>query len=426
MTFTPVKWAYATLIFVCLAACSDSKTFNAEVLEELRDDHEDQEPDSLYGLPLSNHQLIQARIAAGEFLADILLRHNVSYNTIAQLEKAAKDVYPVTKLRAGGTYTLFLAGDSLPQAHYFVVDINKTDYAVYSLQDIVAAWMGSKPVQLRQRTAAGIIHSSLYQTIADQNLPASLAPALADIYAWSVDFYRIQSGDYFKIHYTEKVVDGEVVGLHEIAAAEFSHRGKVFPAFLFHDGDVTQYFDEEGESLRKAFLKAPLEFSRISSRYSKQRFHPVQKRWKAHLGTDYAAPAGTPIMSTGDGVVVESAYGKYNGNYVKVRHNSTYSTQYLHMSKRAVNKGDAVRQGQLIGYVGATGLATGPHVCYRFWKNGTQIDPYSEQIPPSKPVPQALRKAFEAHVDTLAAQLADIQLPLTASAEDLPDDAEGL
>jgi murein DD-endopeptidase MepM/ murein hydrolase activator NlpD len=275
--------------------------------------------------------------------------------------------------------------------------------------------MGSKPVSYRQREAYGEIHNSLYQTIADNDLPVGLAASLSDIYAWTVDFYRIQKGDRFKAIFTEKVVDGEVVGVHEIVAAEFAHRDRSFQAFVFDDGEKVSYYDEKGESLRKAFLKAPLEFSRISSRYTMKRYHPVQKRWKAHLGTDYAAPNGTPIMSTGDGTVIESSYGKYNGNYVKVRHNSTYTTQYLHMSKRAVKKGDVVRQGELIGYVGATGLATGPHVCYRFWKNGKQIDPYREEIPPSEPVPQPLMQAYSQHIDSLGKALEPLGRPVAIS-----------
>lgn len=363
------------------------------------------EPALRYGLNEEAYLIEEHRLGKNEFLADILLRNGIPYTAISALEEVARDVFPVTKLRQGSKYALFLARDSAAAAHYMVVETSREDYVVYQLQDSIAAYMGTKPVTYQRREAEGVINSSLYQTIADNDLPVGLAISMSDIYAWTVDFYRIQKGDWFKVIFTEKVVDGEVIGVHEIIAAEFNHRERSFEAFLFDDGEKLSYYDENGESLRKAFLKAPLEFSRISSRYSKKRFHPVQKRWKAHLGTDYAAPHGTPIMSTGDGTVIESAYGKYNGNYVKVRHNSTYTTQYLHMSKRSAKKGQVVKQGEVIGYVGSTGLATGPHVCYRFWKNGQQIDPYSEEIPPSEPVPAELRPAYEDHKDSLRTAL---------------------
>ena len=215
-------------------------------------------------------------------------------------------------------------------------------------------------------------------------------------------------GAYFKVIFEEIFVDGQRIGIGNILAAEFVHRDQPFYSYRFVQDSVANFFDENGESLRKAFLKAPLNFSRISSRYTKKRFHPVQKRWKAHLGTDYAAPSGTPILATGDGTVTESAYGKANGNYVKIRHNSTYSTQYLHMSKRKSKKGDFVRQGDVIGYVGATGLATGPHVCYRFWKNGEQVDPYSQDLPASEPINPKYRDEYNAVKDSLMPLLQNI------------------
>jgi murein DD-endopeptidase MepM/ murein hydrolase activator NlpD len=209
---------------------------------------------------------------------------------------------------------------------------------------------------------------------------------MSQVYAWTIDFSRIQAGDRFRILYDRDWVDGKAVGMPRVLAAEFVHRGRNFPAYAYDQGDGTDHFDETGASLRKAFLKAPVEFSRISSRFDKKRFHPVLKKVKAHLGTDYAAPHGTPIVAVGDGVVIKASYTKGNGKYVKIRHNGTYTTQYLHMSRRNVKEGQAVRQGDVIGYVGSTGLATGPHVCFRFWKNGQQVDHLREEFPPSTPI----------------------------------------
>jgi murein DD-endopeptidase MepM/ murein hydrolase activator NlpD len=416
-----LKYLRLCILLPCAAMLTSCSSESTEAKDDLENSSEEiiehvAAPALRYGIEEDAYLISEGEIKNNEFLADILLRYNVPYAVIAQLDEASRDVFPVTKLRRGSKYAVFLNPDSVESAQYFAVETTKEEYVVYQLRDSVLAYMGSKPVTYRRREAHGVINASLYQTIADNDLPVILAGKLSDIYAWTVDFYRIQKGDWFSVVFTEKVVDGEVTGIQEIIAAEFSHRDRTFKAFQFDDGEKVSYYDEIGESLRKAFLKAPLEFSRISSRYSKKRFHPVQKRWKAHLGTDYAAPGGTPIMSTGDGTVIESAYGKYNGNYVKVRHNSTYTTQYLHMSRRAAKKGTVVKQGEVIGYVGSTGLATGPHVCYRFWKNGKQIDPFSEEIPPSEPIPDTLRDSYAMHMDSLVPVLSDLEARLELEA----------
>ena len=239
-----------------------------------------------------------------------------------------------------------------------------------------------------------------------------MAVKLADIFAWSIDFYRIQKGDWFKVIYEEKFVDNESIGIGKIEAVEFNHFERSFYAFNFEKVGNSEYYDEEANSLRKAFLKSPLKFSRLSSRFTMRRFHPVQKRWKAHLGTDYAAPRGTPIMATSDGVVIKSSYTRGNGKYVKLRHNSVYETQYLHMSKRNVKEGQQVRQGDVIGYVGSTGLATGPHVCYRFWKNGKQVDHLREDFPSAEPIADSLKADFMQLKDSLQLKLNEVQLKM--------------
>ena len=276
-----------------------------------------------------------------------------------------------------------------------IYEIDAINYIVYDFTDSVNVYREKKPVTLVEKTASGIIETSLWNTMMDNDLDQELIMTLSDVYAWTIDFYHLQKGDAFKVIYTDRQVEGVSVGVEMIYAAEFTQNGAPLSAYLFEANDIPDYFDDEGKSLRKAFLRAPVKFSRISSRYSGKRFHPVQKRYKAHLGTDYAAATGTPIMATGDGVIVASQYKKFNGNYVKVKHNATYTTQYLHMSKRAVKVGDRVIQGQTIGYVGSTGLATGPHVCYRFWKNGKQVDPYRQKLPESKPIQPDDQEAFD-------------------------------
>ncbi len=397
--FDTIRTPFILFISLFLIGCaSDSPEENLaeEIVAELPPP-----PDQRYGIEVDGYTIVEGTIGKNQFLSDILLKYDVTYGTIANLETASKDVHDVRRLKAGDDYAIFRAKDSLSTTTYFVVETTAVDYVIYQLADTIYARYGQKPVVYKTREASGVINSSLYQTIADNNLRMELAHRLNDIYAWTVDFYRIQKGDYFRVIFEEKYVDDQLVGVGRIFAAEFQHRDVEFFSYRFEQDSVSNYFDEKGESLRKAFLKAPLEFSRISSNYSLKRYHPVQKRWKAHLGTDYAAPNGTPIMATGDGTVIASAYGKYNGNYVKVKHNSTYTTQYLHMSKRKAKNGQFVRQGDVIGYVGSTGLATGPHVCYRFWKNGKQVDPYKQDLPPSEPVDPEYLNAFNSLKDSL-------------------------
>jgi murein DD-endopeptidase MepM/ murein hydrolase activator NlpD len=276
---------------------------------------------------------------------------------------------------------------------------NAIDYVLYDLRDSVTVLTGKRQVTARLETASGIINGSLYETFQKSGIDAALAMKMADLYAFTVDFYSIHDGDYFKILYEQRYIKDEPVETGAIQSAVFSHNGEKFYAFYYKPDttDAGDYYDEKGKSLRKSFLKAPLKFSHITSSYSLRRFHPVQKRWKTHLGTDYAAPEGTPIIATGDGVVVESEFSNNNGNYVKVKHDDTYTTQYLHMVKQAVRAGQSVRQGQVIGYVGSTGLATGPHVCYRFWKNGHQVNPLQLTFP-SVPLPDSVMTRFADYV----------------------------
>ena len=261
--------------------------------------------------------------------------------------------------------------------------------------------MESLPADTLIHRTIGTIENSLYVDLERLGAPTLLALAMANVYAWTVDFSRLQEGDGFDVMYERTYVNGEPMGMPRVIACHFQHRGRELPAFRYDQGEGYDYFDAAGQSLRKAFLKAPVEFSRISSRYNLKRFHPILQKTKAHYGTDYAAPQGTPIIAVGDGVVSKSSYTKGNGKYVKIRHNNTYETQYLHMSRRAVAAGERVKQGQVIGYVGSTGLATGPHVCFRFWKNGKQVDHLREEFPPSTPIKDDQMDAFQAAIQEI-------------------------
>ncbi len=364
----------------------------------------------LFELPVDSYHVHISKFGKNEFLGTVLNRYNVSPIEIDNIAKASKEVYNVRRFKQGDKYTVFTTKDTIPKLAFFVYQPNEVDYILYDLRDSIVIEAKKKYIEIRVREASGIINSSLYQTLVDQNVSPKLAVELADVYAWTIDFYRIQKGDYFKVIFEEKFIDDERVGVGSILAADFNSYNEDNYAFLYDQGEGPDYFNEQAESLRRAFLKSPLKYGRLTSAYTKKRFHPVQKRYKAHLGTDYAAPTGTPILAVGDGVVIEARYSKYNGNYVKIRHNGTYTTQYLHMSKILVKSGTRVRQGQTIGKVGSTGLATGPHVCYRFWKNGKQVDSRREKIPPSNPIKKSKREDFDVFAIEWKSKIDSIQV----------------
>lgn len=356
------------------------------------------EPLLLFGIPADSFEIVEATVKPRQNLSEILLPYNISFAAISKLVSNSKDIFDVRKINAHKKITLFCAKDSAKTAHYMVYEANQIEYVRFDLHDSLKASLHSKEVTVQEKSIYGSISSSLAQTVSEAGGSPALTSMLVDVFAWQIDFFRIQKEDWFKVIYEEKLVEGETVGIGRILAVQFGHGGTEFNAFYFDQGQGIDYFDESGNSLRKAFLKAPLNYSRISSRYTMKRYHPVQKRWKAHLGTDYAAPTGTPIHSVGDGTIVEAGYHRGNGNYVKVKHNGTYSTQYLHMSRiaKGMKKGTRVQQGQTIGFVGSTGLATGPHLCFRFWKNGRQVDALKVDIPPSEPIDPSNQEMFDA------------------------------
>lgn len=366
----------------------------------------------LFDIPVNDYEIETNTVEKNEFLSTILQRYQISLSTISELADKSKEVYDVRRISAGNPYTVFKNKEGL--AEYFVYQPNKIDYVIYDLRDnIIDIKKGQKEVVNTVKSVSGVINSSLYQALDNQDVNPEMASKLAEIYGWAVNFYSIKKGDWFKIIYENQEVEGETVGSGKIISAVFSHQGKEYEAYYFEkgDGEKGTYYDENGNSLRRAFLKAPLKYSRISSRFSPRRLHPVQKVWKAHLGTDFAAPHGTPIVATGDGIVIASTYAGGNGNYVKIQHDNVYATQYLHMSKRAVKRGDKVKQGQVIGYVGSTGLATGPHVCYRFWKNGVQVDALAQDFPSAEPISDEYKLAFNQVTGMQRSSLARINHP---------------
>ncbi len=344
------------------------------------------EPEIKYGFEINNYHTSQDELKPNQFLADILLPHKVDFQSIDRIAKNSKDIFDVRNLRAGKPY-MVLSKDTVQGADYFIYEPNAYRYVVYDLKKETIEVI-ERPVETRIAVASGIVKSSLWNAMVANGMSFELTAGMEDALAWSIDFHHIQKGDRFKLVYEQKYIKGEKVGVGEIKAALYETGNNDYYAIRYENEKHNGFYDLEGRSMEKAFLKSPVKYSRISSRFNRNRYHPVLKRRKAHLGTDYAAPRGTPIYAVADGRVTKRARGRGNGNYVKIKHDDVYSTQYLHMSRfqKGVNVGTHVKQGQVIGYVGSTGLATGPHVCFRFWKNGRQVNHLRENLPPPDPM----------------------------------------
>lgn len=357
-----------------------------------------------YGILTDTFFVKKGVIQKNQVLGEILYLYHINHNEINTIVNKAKGILDFRKATPGKKYTVLCSKDSTEKAKYFIYEDSPTSYIVFDLRNEIGVYKEEKEVEVRKRVASGKINSSLWNALMENKMSPALVMALEAIYAWSIDFFKLQKGDGFTVYFEERYVENEFIGIGRVIAAEFLHKNKKLYAFYFEENKkYGDYFDEEGKTLRKTFLSAPLKYSRISSRYSTRRKHPVTGRWKGHFGTDYAAPKGTPIMSTANGTVLKASYTKTNGNYVKIRHNSKYTTQYLHMSKikSGIKKGVFVKQGDVIGYVGSTGLATGPHVCYRFWRNNKQVDPYKEKLPPGEPIKKENQKEYMITKDSL-------------------------
>lgn len=341
-----------------------------------------------FGFPQGAFLIESKTVTSNQTLSHILAGFNISPVLINSVVDSITEIFNPRRIRAGQAYHGYFTNETEPRLQYIVYEISMLEYLKIGFDDTLTIGRHQKEVTTIEKTAGGIIYSSLWNTLTANNLSQELAIRLSEVLAWEVDFYRIQRGDRFKVVYQESFVGERSVGIPRIDAVYFVNQGREIYGFFFENDTVSGFFNPDGDNLRKVFLKAPLEFGRITSRYSHSRLHPVLKYRRPHHGTDYAAPHGTPILAVGDGVVTAAAYNSGNGNYVRIRHNSVYETQYLHMSRfgKGIRPGTRVTQGQVIGYVGATGLATGPHVCFRFSKNGQPVDHLREEFPSADPL----------------------------------------
>lgn len=366
------------------------------------------ESNLLFGIPVDSYNIVTGKIKRNQFISTILSAHGVSWNDIEALFRNNRETFDPRRIRSGSPYSVFLTKDTLSKPDYFLYQHDPRITYVFSFKDTLAIYRYDAEIKQRLRYSSGTITTSLWEAAMDNNLNPNLSAELSEIYAWTIDFFGLQRGDRFKVIYEEEFIGEESVGIRRIHAALFEHAGNEIYAIPFINDSTMSFFDTTGASLRKAFLKAPLRYSRISSRFSGARMHPVLKIVRPHHGVDYAAPIGTPVVAIGDGRVTSTAYENGSGRIVRIKHNSVYSTAYMHLSRfgPGITRGVYVRQGQVIGYVGSSGLSSGPHLDFRFYRNGYAVDPLKVEAPPVSPVaPESMAefsKVARGYIDLLA------------------------
>jgi murein DD-endopeptidase MepM/ murein hydrolase activator NlpD len=402
------------LLLVIISSCKESPSMAEQHEQEIVIPEPTPVPVEKFGFNLDQYEVLHDTIRNGQSFGELMTLHKVDYPKIYKVGETYREVFDARRIRAGRPYMLLKSKDTVQAAQVFVYQNDPINYTVVDFRDSVFVYKGRQQVREVLREASGVIETSLSEAILDQGIDYNITNNLSEIYAWTIDFFRLQKGDKFKVIYREKYINDSIyAGAGRIEAAYFEHNGTPLYAFAYESDslkNVIDYFDEEANNLRRTFLRAPVKFSRISSRYNlKRRIRYYGYKVRPHKGTDYAAPIGTPIMATADGTVEESTRRGGNGKYVKIRHNSTYSTQYLHMKAQNVKRGQFVRQGDVIGWIGMTGNTGGPHVCYRFWKNGRQVDPLREELPAAEPLAEALRPDFYAYINPIKDQLDCIQ-----------------
>lgn len=413
------------LALIVMVSCKDAEVQKKDIAQEIG---EVEKPvlNERFGFNLDEFYVKLDTIKYGDSFGELMQQHKVDYPKVAAISENFRDSFDVRKIRVGKPYVILQSKDTLAQAQVFIYENDPINYTVVDLRDTVKVYKNKNKVKYVQREVSGVIESSLSEAILQQGVDYNVTHNLANVYAWTIDFSRLQKNDKFKIIYNEKYINDTVyAGAEPIEAAYFQHNGKPIYAFAYENDSlrsIVDYFDENANNLRRTFLRMPVEYGRLSSRYNlKRRIKYYGYKLRPHKGTDYAAPIGTPIMATADGTVVESTRRGGNGKYVKIRHNGTYSTQYLHMKAQNVKKGQFVRQGDVIGWIGMTGNTGGPHVCYRFWKNGRQVDPLKEELPQAEPLHDSLKEDYFTYISTYKEQLDCIIYPkvLLENEEDL-------
>lgn len=400
MSFIRIGQILAAALLISGFSCKNSSEIKPELAVPGPDTSSVKEtpaPVFMYGIPSDSFELTTGKIKRNSLLSEILLKHGISMQEIDQVTRNSKEVFDVRKIRTGSSYILFCNRDSVAKASYFVYEHDPTTCYVFSFNDSLNITAYRKTIKSEIKYASGTIETSLWDAMINGGLHPTLAVSLSEVFAWTVDFFGLQKGDNFKIIYEELSIDGKALGSARIYGAQFNRSGTSITAVPFIQGETESFFDAEGNSLRKAFLKAPLKFSRISSHFSSGRMHPILRIVRPHFGVDYAAPIGTPVHAIGDGRILSATNQGGAGRMVKIQHNSVYATAYMHLSRfgDGISAGRFVKQGDIIGYVGSSGLSTGPHLDFRFYKNGSPVDPLKVEAPPVEPISAENKPKFD-------------------------------
>lgn len=403
MNLKNISFTFSVLLLAFVFSCTQKQENTTDLQEQKKTKK------SEFGFLYSEFNVVHDTIKSGDTFGSIIEKQNIGDKKVYDIIERVKDTFDVRTMRYNKPYVLLRSKHKKNKLQVFIYQPDAVNYYVVDLRDTsVVAYKKSKPIRIKRRTIGGVLKSSLSETLESAKVEGSLASKITKIYAWSIDFFKLKKGDRFALTFTERYINDSIYdGVDSLEAAFFEYKGKIVYAFPYatSSSGKIEYYDDEGKTLKNFFLKTPIKFSRITSRYSSNRLHPVQGIWKAHKGTDYAAPYGTPITTTAAGVVEQTGFTAGNGNFVKVKHNSTFSTQYLHMSKILVRRGQHVTQGQIIGRVGSTGLATGPHVCYRFWKNGVQVDALRLKLPTGESMTGNTKQRFLQQIEPLKREL---------------------
>jgi murein DD-endopeptidase MepM/ murein hydrolase activator NlpD len=390
---------YIFLVFLSVS-CKYSISKEPEILPVVTDstvNHKISSPVFMYGIPSDSFDLVTGHIKPNGLIGDILLKHGVSMNEIDQAVRNSEKVFDVRTIRSGNGYILFCDKDSIGRARYLVYQHDPSTSYIFSFNDSLNITRFKKEIRSEIKYSSGTIETSLWDAMINGGLHASLVEDLSVIFAWTVDFFGLQKGDNFKVVYEELFIDDKSLGTGRIYGAQFNRTGSSITAIPFIQDEKESFFDIDGNSLRKAFLKAPLQFSIISSHFSSARMHPILRIVRPHYGVDYAAPLGTPVKAIGDGKIISATFEGGEGRMVRIQHNSVYATAYMHLSKfgEGVRTGAFVKQGDIIGYVGSSGLSTGPHLDFRFYMNGSPVDPLKVDAPTVEPISEENKQKFE-------------------------------
>ena len=373
------------------------------------EDAEIERPIVDFGFKFDDYNYMQDTTRFGDTFKSLLQKQNLNGRTVDSIIKIVKKDFNVNSISRRKACTYLREKGKTNKLQVFVYQTDRLNYYLFDFRDTIAVYKRSRPLTFKNRTIAGMIIGNLVKSLQNVDIDKVLAKKLTKTYAWSIDFFKIKKGEKFCLSFTERYINDTIYdGIDSLRCAFVEYKGKkvyAFPYIQDQNKNKVDYYDEQGNVLRNFFLKSPLKLGNLTSHFSTNRFHPVQLIWKAHKGTDYAAPTGTPIMTTATGIVEQIGFTAGNGNFVKVKHDKTYATQYLHMSKILVKRGQSVKQGDIIGKVGSTGLATGPHVCYRFWKNSQQVDALKLKLPNSEPMDMKSKPRFFAYIKPLRGEL---------------------